>query len=144
MKWQQKYTGTMNRFPAFNGMFVVYFVGDVDNLRNVRHAFRGLSVYFTECSLCISWLNVDTFVCIRKIFYGWTLHICIVFATHKMFECCTFVLYQCGFYFFALFFCFSSFIISLMPLIIFSIARPLFSLIILILARAVMSFPNGV
>lgn len=117
---------------------------NVDNSRNVRHAFRGLSVYFTVCSLCISWLNVDTFVCIRKIFYGWTLHICIVFATHKMFECCTFVLYQCGFYFFALFFCVSSFIISLMPLIIFSIARPLFSLIILILARAVMSFPNGV
>ena len=134
----------MNRSPTPNGVFAVYFVGDVDNLRNVRHAFRGLSVYFTECSLCISWLNVDTFVCIRKIFYGWTLHICIVFATHKMFECCTFVLYQFGFYFFALFFCVSSFIISLMPLIIFSIARPLFSLIILILARAVMSFPNGV
>jgi len=28
MKWQQKYTGTMNRVPAFNGMFVVYFVGE--------------------------------------------------------------------------------------------------------------------
>jgi len=27
MKWQQKYTGTMNRFSAFNGVFVVYFVG---------------------------------------------------------------------------------------------------------------------
>jgi len=28
MKWQQKYTGTMNRFSAFNGVFVVYFVGE--------------------------------------------------------------------------------------------------------------------
>ena len=77
---------------------------NVDNWQNVSHTFRGLTCVFHVCSLCISWLNVDTFVCIRKIFYGWTLHICIVFATHKMFECCTFVLYQCGFYFFALFF----------------------------------------
>jgi len=28
MKWQQKYTGTMNRFPVPNGVFAVYFVGE--------------------------------------------------------------------------------------------------------------------
>ncbi|MBF1508169.1 MAG: hypothetical protein HXN91_08860 [Prevotella pallens] len=32
--------------PTPNGVFAVYFVGDVDNLRNARHAFRGLTCVF--------------------------------------------------------------------------------------------------
>ncbi|MBF1525117.1 MAG: hypothetical protein HXN92_02395 [Prevotella pallens] len=33
----------MNRFPAFNGVFAVYFVVDVDNWRNVRTHYRNPS-----------------------------------------------------------------------------------------------------
>jgi len=63
MKWQQKYTGTMNRSPTPNGVFAVYFVVDVDNLRNVHCVFR------------VWWDNSRNVHCV---FRGWMwTHLCV-------------------------------------------------------------------